>query len=820
MSAPGLSTLLNYAHFIDEGIILNKDGAFLQTVRFRGPDIQSATSAELDAFTQHFNRCLTTLDDGWMIHIDILRMPSVSYPTDSVFPHSIAALIDEERRQHYQAAGEHYENNQFLTFVWKFPSSLAKQAQFWFTETNSQHSSSTSLTTLLNQFKEVVDHCLSLISVKLTVVKLSNAELLAFLHACLTGQAMKVTPPPDDCYLDMVLGNKTLEGGSIPRIDNHHIYALSITGYIHAATMPGLLEEMSAYPLVYRWSNRFIPLGAATAERELKRYQKNWNNKVKGLSGIIKETFSGKPSNKLNGHALAMSEEITEALTSNSNHSVRFGYWTSVIILIHTEMHLLEQAKKILREYLEQNGFHCHVETLNTLDAWLGSVPGHGACNARKLLIHSLNLSHILPLQSIWSGADFNSKNSLLPAQAPPVFYAATTGNTPFRFYLDSGDVGHQIILGPTGAGKSTYLDLLIVQFFRYQGAQIFIFDKDFSHRALTVALAGQHYNLGEENNLMFCPLRNLDSDSNKMRAIHFIENLVRLQNIVLTPPMRTAIHHAICSLAEYPPTANRSLTVLTATIQDTTVREALRYYTVDGTMKLLDSSFDSLQLDYLQTFEMNWLLSQKPEIYLPILFYIFDQIEMRLEPNRPTLIVMEEAWLYISQPLFADKLKDWLKTLRKKNARVIFATQSLTDLYEPTHKTLTAVTAVILESCPIKVFLPNALADHEMKNLYQKIGLNDRQIEIITEIAVAKQDYYVVTPEGNRLINLGLNNPHSVALAFIGLPLAQSAKLLACREKHRNEWVYFWLIEQGLPEWADYWRAHYFMNGGNSCAA
>lgn len=819
---PGLSDLLNYAHFVDDGIILNKDGAFLQAFQFCGPDIYSATRAELDALTHHFNRLLTFLDDGWMLHIDTVRIPSITYPPLGNFPHSVAALIDEERRQYYEAVDEHYENSQYLTFVWKFPQPLVKNTQHWFVQGLETETTEASLTTRLNQFKETIERCMGLIRNEFILSNLNNAEFLSFLNTCLTGELLPVTPPPDGCYLDIALGRRSLVGGYIPRIDDHSIYALTITGYLNAATTPGLLEEMGAYPLVYRWSNRFIPLGEASAEREMKRHQKNWNNKIKGFGGILKEAISGKQSHKINVDAAQMSQEINSALTVNSNQSVRFGYWTSVIILIHKETFLLDQATKSLREYLEKNGFSCHAENINAMDAWLGTIPGHGSCNARRLFLHSLNLSHILPLHSIWAGARFSSQNSLLPAQSPPVFYAATTGKTPFRFHLDVDDVGHQMIIGPTGAGKSTYLDFLVAQFLRYKKAQIFIFDKDFSHRALTIALEGQHYNFGETDAPTFCPLADLNSDSAILRAVQWVENLVLLQNIPLKPCMRTAIYTAVMSISDPDNTHNRNLTVLCAQIQDTAVREALQYYTVDGPMKLLDNTEDSLKMGHLQTFEMNWLLSQKPDIYLPVLLYIFDQIEARLSATRdgshPTLIVLEEAWLYISHPLFSLKLKDWLKTLRKKNARVIFSTQSLTDLYDPGQKTLTAVTAAILESCPTRIYLPNPKLEAEIKTLYEKIGLNERQIEIISQVAISKKHYYIVTPEGNRLIDLGFGEMHSLALSFFGLSMAKSLKLIHCKEKYGKEWIYHWLQYEGFQEWAAYWRKHYFIPENNLC--
>ena len=115
---------------------------------------------------------------------------------------------------------------------------------------------------------------------------------------------------------------------------------------------------------------------------------------------------------------------------------------------------------------------------------------------------------------------------------SPPVFYAQTNGKTPFRFHLDVGDVGHQVILGPTGSGKSTYLDFLIAQFLRYPDAQIFVFDKDESHKALTLALEGHYYDLGDTETLAFCPLADLSTDSQKVRACQLIEDLLFLQHV------------------------------------------------------------------------------------------------------------------------------------------------------------------------------------------------------------------------------------------------------------------------------------------------
>ena len=795
----GFSDLLNYAHFIDDGVIINKDGAFLLAYRFRGPDLYSASSAQLDALTATINRMASFLDDGWMLHVDEIRIPSLDYSDAGIFPSLAADLIDQERRRTYETAGNHYENLQFLSIVWKFPLTLVKTTRHWFID-GLPGEQEQDLTQLLKQFLNRVDRCISLLSTQFILEKLNSADLLSYLKLCITGDIAPATVPPDGCFLDVVLASRHVTAGYLPRVGENSIYLLSIVGYLNEETLPGLLEELGTYPLIYRWSNRFIPLSDTSAEREIKRYVRNWNNKVKGLSGVFKEAIFGKPSNKINNDALQMSKQATTASTYNSSGSTRFGYWSSTLVLMHADVQLLEQAARDLSAYLEQSGFSCIREDVHAFDAWLGTIPGHGSCNLRRVFINSINLAHVLPLHTLWAGGLYSSSESLLPAGSPPVFYAETTGKTPFRFHMDVADVGHQVILGPTGSGKSTYLGFLIAQFLRYQGAQIFVFDKDYSQQGLTAALEGYHYDIGRSEELSFCPLADLSTETKQLRAIQFIEDLVFLQNVDLTPEIRAAIQSTIVSLADDVHVQSRTLTVFRSEVQNEAVRAALNYYTLEGQLKLLDASNDVVRTDaYLQTFEMSWVLAQKPEVYVPVLRAIFDRITASLEDNKrqgPSLIVLEEAWLYVSHELFSRQLKDWLKTCRKMNARVVFATQSLADLYDPANKNLTGTTATIMESCPTKIYLPHPSMEAEIKSLYQKIGLSERQLEIIIN-AIPKQHYYLVSPEGNRLLDLVLED---LTLAFVGLSREKTKALLQCKMAYQANWLTHWLQQEGHP--------------------
>ena len=155
--------------------------------------------------------------------------------------------------------------------------------------------------------------------------------------------------------------------------------------------------------------------------------------------------------------------------------------------------------------------------------------------------------------------------------------------------------------------------------------------------------------------------------------------------------------------------------------------------------------------------------------LVLPVLTYLFHKLEARFD-GRPTLLVLDEAWLFLDEPLFAARIRDWLKTLRKKNVAVVFATQSLADI------AASSIAPAIIESCPTRIFLPNDRAiEAQIKDIYERFGLNPRQIEIIAH-ATPKQDYYVQTAQGNRLFELDLG---SLALAICSAATQQDHKLM-----------------------------------------
>ena len=224
--------------------------------------------------------------------------------------------------------------------------------------------------------------------------------------------------------------------------------------------------------------------------------------------------------------------------------------------------------------------------------------------------------------------------------------------------------------------------------------------------------------------------------------------------------------------------------------------------YTLDGSFgRLLDAAEDRLALAEVQCFETEALMRQA-SVVLPVLTYLFHRLEDRFaslsetgENGRPTLLILDEAWIYLDTPVFAARIREWLKVLRKKNVAVVFATQSLADIAD------SAIAPAIIESCPQRIFLPNDRAiEPQARAAYERFGLNDRQVELIAR-ATPKRHYYLQSRRGNRLFELGLG-PIALALCGASDPAAQALIDRVLAEHGAEGFAAAFLAARGL-DWA-----------------
>jgi len=786
-SADRLADHLPWAALIAPGVVLNKDGSFQRTFRFRGPDLESATEAELVSISARANNALRRLGSGWALFFDAERIEAQHYPR-SAFPDPASWLVDEERRAHFDGRrGQHFESRYHLTLTYLPPADQVSRAERALLERD-EPVEGRDWRQELRSFISETERVFDLLSGILAEIQaLDDADTLTFLHGCISTRRHGVAVPATPMYLDGLLVDTPLYGGIEPMLGEHHLRPVTVLGFPNA-TRPGLLDALNHQDFAYRWTTRFLCLDKTTANKTLTSIRRQWFNKRKSVVQLMREVLTNEPVPLTDGDADNKVADADLALQALGGDHVAFGYLTMTVIVSDQNRAAADEKVRIVERIVNGLGFTCIRETVNAVEAWLGSLPGNVYANVRQPLIHTLNLAHLMPLSAVWAGP---ARNDHLAG--PPLLYAETSGSTPFRLSTHVGDVGHMLVVGPTGAGKSVLLALLALQFRRYAGAQIYIFDKGLSARAAVLAMGGAHHALGSSEALSFQPLRHIDDDSERAWAAEWIAALLAAENTDVTPEIKEAIWSALTSLASAPP-AERTLTGLSVLLQSNALKAALMPYTLEGPLgHLLDAAESRLSLGDVQCFETEALMGTGSAV-LPVLMYLFHRLEERFD-GRPTLLVLDEAWVFLDNPLFAARIREWLKVLRKRNVSVLFATQSLADIAN------SSIAPAIVESCPQRIFLANDRAvEPQARASYERFGLNSRQIELIGR-ATPKRHYYLQSRRGNRLFELALG-PIALALCGASDPETQALIDTLWREEGADGFCAAFLQARGLS-WA-----------------
>lgn len=806
--AKGVADLLPWAALIDEGVILNKDGSLMAGWFFRGPDAASMTPEERNYLTSRVNNSLARMGSGWALWFEAVRMDAASYPApeESHFPDPITEMIDEERRRSFMREAAHFETEHALVAMYTPPFGRDTRILDFIYDDDGHQKNIPPSQRHMEYFKRGCNDIEDSLSDILKIRRMKGFEytdpygrehlqdeLVNFLNYAMTGELTGLNIPPCAMYLDALLSSQELWPGDTPKLGERFFTCIAIEGF-PAESFPLILDSLMDYPVAYRFSTRWLPLDTHEAVAELNKFRRKWQQKKRGFWTQVLRMQGG----RVNEDAALMERQAEVAISDAESAQVNFGYYTPVIVLSGpTREELMEQARNIVRE-VRRLGFASRVETVNTLEAWLGTLPGNVRPNVRRPLLHSLNVSDLVPLSAKFAGLPRNP-SPMFPPESPPLMHTATVGATPFRLNLHVSDVGHTLIFGPTGAGKSVLLGVLAAQFRRYKGAKVTVFDKGHSMYALAAAAGGDHYYLaGDETSPGLCPLAFLDDASDVAWAEDWLASCFELQvGSPPTPRQKDEIHRAISLMRRSPRHEGRTLTDFIATVQDETVRDAIGAYTIDGPLgQLLDARSDGLKDSTFTIFEIEELMGLGERSLIPVLLYIFRRFERSLT-GEPALLILDEAWIMLGHATFREKIREWLKVLRKANCAVVLATQSLSDAVR------SGLFDVLLESCPTKILLPNEEADKRgtsqvlgPRDIYALFGINDAEIRILQN-ATKKRHYYYVSPEGRRLFDLGLG---PVALAFTAVSSKeQVAEVKELVAKDGAYWPYRWLEKLGV---------------------
>ncbi len=753
-----LSDYLPWALFIKPGILLNKDGAFQKIYKFRGPDLSSSTQHELVAARHRFNNTIRQLGSNWCLHIEARRRKSQKY-YKSDFPVTAAALFDRERQHSFEKDKNQYETDYFFSLSWLTPKDTKGKIEEIFYE-NLPDLEASDYRRYLEEFESVchkVEDSLQLFMPRFEA--LNDAQTLTYLHDCISNRHVKMRSPDVPMYIDALITDESLLCGRHPKLGDEYVDVISFRGY-PGSTLPGLLEAMDHLAEEYRWVTRYIPFDKEEAEKHVKDIRRHWYAKRKGMGAILSEAFWGHPSALEDTDAINKAAQTNDVLEAIGVDAVSMGQFTPVVIVKDKDPNVLLEKVRYIQKVIESRGFVTKVERDNAVEAFLGSLPGHAYANPRRPLITSLNLLDMIPSSSVWAGPSWNEH-----LDGPPLMVTKTKGNSQFRLSFHMGDLAHGLVIGPPGSGKSVLLSSIALQFLRYPEGQVYIFDKGRSSRAATLSVGGNFFDLGnfdsDNPSLSFQPLSNIDDEQERAWASEWLISILQ-RDIVVTPETKRLLWDGLNALAAQNK-SSRTLSVLAALVQSEEIKQALEPFVSGGALgKLLDADKDSFEYGSWQSFEMEGLMNTRSAV-MPVLSYLFHKLEKRFTGS-PTLLILDEAWLFLDEPQFSEKIREWLKVLRKKNVSVIFATQQLSDVINSN------ISSAVIESCPTRIFLPNPNArDKTVSHFYESFGLNSRQIDIIS-MAEPKRDYYFQSPEGSRIFELGLG-PLELALVASSSP-------------------------------------------------
>ena len=407
-------------------------------------------------------------------------------------------------------------------------------------------------------------------------------------------------------------------------------------------------------------------------------------------------------------------------------------------------------------------------------------------------LISGINFAHLALVSEPWPGTP-TIDSPYFPLETPAPLVCCSSGHAPFWLPPHSGGgVLHMLIVGPTGAGKSVLLAHMAMAWTGLEGARVRWIDLDYSSFVAAHTLGADYRELGDQGTPALCLLEHPGaSDENEFLLAFFTRLFARWQT-ALSGEQQEELGHSIELGASQ---GLRRIRHLGGLVQDLALRRILNQYTEAGPWgQIFDGEPGDNSDNRVRVYETRGLTALGERAAAPALEWLLHEIERECTGEQ-TLIFVDEAWRLLNDPVSADWFYGALRTLRKRNAGIVMATQSITEIASSPYCNL------LLESCPAKILLPNpeARGDH-VRDSYLKLGLTRRQIEIIAR-ATPRSQYYYTSPLGSRLFNLDLGPIARALCGSTGHPELRRARELLARG---GDFVEAWLAERGLANWGE----------------
>lgn len=529
-----------------------------------------------------------------------------------------------------------------------------------------------------------------------------RSEPLEFLSWILNAQMRPVLLPRSDIghYLPtrrISFGDNAFElapAGSSPR---QFGAVVSIKDY-PAQTMPGMFDELYRTPfeMTVSQSFAFVDRGAALGRMNL----------------ALRRMRSTEDE------ALSLRDELAIAKDNVAAGRASFGEHHTTIVVHGESLQAIDSNVAEVTATLADLGIVAVREDIALEPAFWAQFPGNFRYIARRGLVSSRNFAGLASLHNFPVGQAQNNH------WGDAVTLFETTAAGPYFFNFHQNDLGNFTIIGPSGSGKTVVLNFLLAQARKFDPRIVF-FDKDRGAELFIRAVGGSYDRLRPGTPSGLNPLQIADEPANREFLIEWLGMLAGGIDLAELPVIRDALD---ANFAQ--PKSRRRLRYLVELFRGHDRPRADDLYARlapwwgDGERAwLFDNEADLTDLSHLTVgFDMTAILDD-PATRSPTLLYLFHRVEERLD-GTPSIIVVDEGWKALDDDVFVRRIKDWEKTIRKRNGIVGFATQSAEDALG------SRIASAIIEQAATQIFMINPKA--RAQDYIDGFGLSPHEFELV----------------------------------------------------------------------------------------
>ena len=727
---------LPYARLADENTLLLRDGSLMMALQVPGLLFETEDTDALNAQAVTREVMLrSSLDARFALYHHVIRR-QVEVELEAEFPDPLSAHIDTIWREKL-ADGSLFINDQFVTLLRRpargkagIGERLAKKFR-----RKSEDGMEPDPRELRALRAAAQAFCASLSDYGARILGdyqgaggQPNNELLELLSALYNGEMRPVRRPPDETDIGHMLpyrrasfGLDAMELRGAQGADYAAI--LSLKDYPDA-TSPGLLDALLRMPFEMVVSESFAPQDRQTAREKM-------DLAIRRLRSADED-------------AQAERAEMLGARDALGTSAVGFGDHHLTVLVRAPSLEALDDAGAAAAAALADMGAIAVREDTNLEPAFWGQFPGNEHYLVRRAMISTANM------------ASFGSFHGFALGQAEgnhwgdAVALLQTTSATPFFFNFHHGDLGNFSVIGPSGSGKTVVMNFLVAQAQKFSPRTI-LFDKDRGAELFIRGIGGRYDRISAGQPSGFNPLALPDSAATRAFLRDWLCVLLKAEG----PEELTLIAQAVD--AAYANDASlrrlrhfRELLAGARRPQAGDLADRLGSWIEEGEHGwLFDNAHDWLDLtNRVLGFDMTALL-ENPRLRTPTMMYLFHRIDERLDGN-PTMILIDEGWKALDDEVFAARIRDWLKTLRKRNALVGFATQSARDALD------SRISTALVEQTATMIFMPNARARAE--DYCDGFGLTAHELSLIRSLPAHSRCFLVRQPDASVVVRLDLS--------------------------------------------------------------